>query len=487
MKGLECTEVEARHVFAQTETKRFDPEYFQRQHLVDERTVASAGSRFKTFADFGLRIDASAFYPAIEDYYGSGNLPFLRVADVDTVIDFEECTRIPAELCQRFPTLSRVQPGDIVFTKGGSVARVGLVTEQAAVSRDLISLNSSMPAEQDRLFLFVYFQTSFFNRVLLRSSSQTSRPHLTITPVRNLPLFEGTAELKTRCAALVKESYRHRATALEERNRAETVLFRRLGLENWEPPRELTYVRRLSEVLAWKRMDAEFFSPSYEALLDVLRREGAVRLGDVLREPVRRGISPVYCEDGDVPVINSQHVGKTELILKDNRTTRLEVIHSKLSVGRTGLVRHGDVLLNSTGRITIGRCQSVLDEITAVADNHISIIRLQAELDAVFLACFLNTMPGLMQTERSYTGSSGQIELRPELVEDYLIWAPAEQVQLAIRTHMERAHAARVKSRLLLDRAREAVELAIEATDAAAVQLLAAVESGYAQYVHRKP
>src|SRR5208282_4999856 len=107
-------------------TSRFDPEYFQKQHLADESLAQSRPRDFQSFADLDLTVDGSAFYPAIEDYYGTGELPFIRVADVDAVIDFENCTRIPAELCDKFPTLCRIYPGDLVFTKGGSVARIGL-------------------------------------------------------------------------------------------------------------------------------------------------------------------------------------------------------------------------------------------------------------------------------------------------------------------------------------------------------------------------
>lgn len=87
--------------------------------------------------------NGSAFYPSIEPYYGTGNLPFLRVADVDGIIDYGKCVTIPEELTERFATLDVVDPGDIVLTKGGSVARVGFVTHRAAASRDLIFINSA--------------------------------------------------------------------------------------------------------------------------------------------------------------------------------------------------------------------------------------------------------------------------------------------------------------------------------------------------------
>lgn len=189
LEGLEITVVTLKHLLSSAETVRFDPEYFQKVYLHDETVVAARRNEFHKFKDLKLTVDASAFYPSIEAYYDTGDLPFLRVADVDSVIDMNRCTTIPARLCDEFPTLNKVYPGDIVLTKGGSVARIGLVTHEAAVCRDLIFINSSKLPKEEQIFLYLYFQTDFCNRCLIRSSSQTAQPHLTITLVRNLPIF----------------------------------------------------------------------------------------------------------------------------------------------------------------------------------------------------------------------------------------------------------------------------------------------------------
>ncbi|NJM41599.1 MAG: restriction endonuclease subunit S [Anaerolineae bacterium] len=130
MEGLEVSEASFSKLISVTETMRFDADYFHKAYLRDEKSVQSQAKSFQKFSDFDLAVDGSAFYPAIEEFYDSGNLPFLRVADVDSVIDFERCTTIPDELCTRFETLKKVQTGDIVLTKGGSVARIGLVTRR---------------------------------------------------------------------------------------------------------------------------------------------------------------------------------------------------------------------------------------------------------------------------------------------------------------------------------------------------------------------
>ena len=91
-------------------------------------------------------------------------------------------------------------------------------------------------------------------------------------------------------------------------------------------------------------------------------------------------------------------------------------------------------------------------------DGHVSIIRPKPGLDPVYLGLFLNSLLGQMQTERSWTGSSGQIELRSELIEDYIVWKPDEALQHRIRKLVEDAHKARREAKRLLEEARRRVE-----------------------------
>lgn len=67
-------------------------------------------------------------------------------------------------------------------------------------------------------------------------------------------------------------------------------------------------------------------------------------------------------------------------------------------------------------------------------------------------------LPGQMQTERSWTGSSGQIELRSELIENYTVWKPDDAFQRRTHELIEGAHVAREEARRLLEEAKRRVE-----------------------------
>jgi hypothetical protein len=468
LKGLEVSIVSLQKTIGGTSTRRFDPEYFQKQHLVDESLAQSRPRDFQSFADLDLTVDGSAFYPAIEDYYGTGELPFIRVADVDAVIDFENCTRIPAELCDRFPTLCRIYPGDLVFTKGGSVARIGLVTQEAAASRDLIFLNTSKLSQAERTFLYVYSQTAFFNRMLLRSSSQTAQPHLTITLVRNLPALRAGNKFKEKCVEVVEQGFTAREKAITKMNEVEATLTAALGLGNWQPPEPLSYTRRASEAFTVNRIDAEYFQPKYQALLTRARKH-AVRTRRVheFAEHCDRGEQPEYFDDGTLAVVTSKHILETGLDYGNFDRTRDSYWNDREFV--TARIFKNDILTYTTGA-KVGRTAVYLDDERALASNHVNVLRLREE-NPVYVAVVMNSLIGRWQTRMIATGSA-QVELYPNDINSFVIPFVDTATESAIVSAVRSAHAARARARELLDRAKRAVEIAIEQDEKAALSFL---------------
>ena len=426
--------------------------------------VSARTSDFSTLASLGLKVDASAFYPSIEPYYGKGSLPFLRVSDVGTYIDWDRCTSIPKYLCKQYPTLEKVKNGDILLTKGGSIARVGLVTHEAAVSRDLIFINSSKLSERNQDFLYLYFQTEFFNRFLVRSSSQTAQPHLTITLVRDLPILSASDTFKLCLSKTVRQAFLLRKTSIDHIASAEQTLLHALGLDTWTPPEALSYERSSREAFAAGRLDAEHFQPKFQTLMDLIRATGdEIRLGNHLAVN-QRGKQPDYVDEG-LPVINSKHVLCNEVRLdEDNRQV--------LADEDAFLIETGDVLINGTGVGTIGRAAAYLYTESALPDNHVTILRPCEGLDPVYLAVFLNSTLGQLQVEQRLRGSSGQIELYPSDIAEFQAWLAPEELQLNIRKQIQQSFEHRQQATRILDTAKRAVEIAIEDSEAAALEWL---------------
>lgn len=86
------------------------------------------------------------------------------------------------------------------------------------------------------------------------------------------------------------------------------------------------------------------------------------------------------------------------------------------------IVKKWDILLSSTGDGTLGKCCVFDANIPAIADGHVTIIRVdEKKIDPYYLADFLRNGFGAVQISRLYTGSTGLIELTPEQVDRIVI------------------------------------------------------------------
>ncbi len=135
-------------------------------------------------------------------------------------------------------------------------------------------------------------------------------------------------------------------------------------------------------------------------------------LGDVTKE-LRRGISPKYSESNGVPVINQKCIRNHSINFE---LVRLNDPVKRKTAGRE--VEVGDVLVNSTGVGTLGRLAPVryLPEPT-VFDSHVTVVRADtSKISKAFLSGLMLNNEAFI--ESSGAGSTGQTELRKQVLED---------------------------------------------------------------------
>lgn len=465
------------NVLIENSSFRIDSTYFQKEFLQSalQGSLSTIGAT--------CIVKSGTTPPDREDGLEEGVI-LLKTTDIRgtilTAANTNDFYYIQPEIAARMVE-TKLTPNDVLINIVGAttdvIGRVALVPDdfpEANITQAMALLrvtdNSIRPA-----FLFTFLLGKYGNQQVRRMARPTGQYNLNLPEVRSFKLPRLTKEFQDKIEQLISRVYTatHEGKALY--SQAENYLLNTLSLGNWQPPQPLSYEQTFNVVFGAGRLDAEHFQPKYVALFSLLEERGMVHLGDYLTESVKRGISPEYVEDGDLLVINSRHVGRTHVDIETDRYTLRRLLQLQPQV--RGEVHFGDVLLNSTGRDTIGRCQCLLEDIEAVVDNHIAIIRPTDELDPVYLACYLNALPGHMQTEQGWTGSSGQIELRPEVVEDYRIWNAPPEIQQAIRRQIEKAHVARRQAKRLLEAAKRAVEIAIENSEATALQFLESINA----------
>lgn len=110
-----------------------------------------------------------------------------------------------------------------------------------------------------------------------------------------------------------------------------------------------------------------------------------------------------------------------ELVIDETSDWIEKSLFEELESNTTTLIK-GDILLASTGDGTLGKCCVYDRDIPAIADSHVTIIRVdQEKIYPYYLADYLRYGLGAKQISRLYSGSTGLIELTPEQVETIII------------------------------------------------------------------
>lgn len=140
---------------------------------------------------------------------------------------------------------------------------------------------------------------------------------------------------------------------------------------------------------------------------------------------IRRGISPKYVEDGGYLVLNQKCIRNQTISFELGRS-----YDNKLSINDERLIELGDVLVNSTGVGTLGRVAFVkyIQNEKATVDSHITIVRGNPDLiNTEYLNYWM--LKSEKDIERAAEGSTGQVELRKEFLENLLVIIPSDDIQ----------------------------------------------------------
>ena len=415
----------------------------------------------------------SAFYPAAKHLYETGDLPFIRCVDC---ISFPVITTRQDSLFERIPTtfvdehnnIKRLTKGDIVISKVGTPCYASIVhdIDEVALSRTVLGLKSITGI--DPYDLVAYLRSKYGFVQLLREREQTIQLQLTLERVKKVLVFKPTdtklEELIANCFSLHEITNGQAEQLYAE---SEVSLLSELGLSDWQPGRQVKSVRRLSEVFGVGRMDADYFQPKYDDIVDAIRgyAGGWDSLGNLtfVQKCIEVG-SDQYLEEG-IPFTRVSNLTPFEI------TEEKYISEELYSLIEHHQPRQGEILLSKDATPGIAH---YLDDRPRRMIPSGGVLRLKRRSDRVndeYLALVLNSMPTREQVNRD-VGGSVILHWRPDQVERTLIPILPEDKQAEIQSKVKKSTALRRQSRKLLEQAKRAVEMAIEQDESTAIEWL---------------
>lgn len=371
-------------------------------------------------------------------------------------IDFHGVRYVSPEVDMR-NARARVNACDVLISIKGTLGEVGVAEAQllpANMNRDVAIIKPFQSAPSG-YFIAAFLRSSYGAYQLAREGSGGVQQMITLERLRSIQVPQLPGDNVALVAIEYQQALRMRQESINLYAQAQQLLESELRLDNLRFDKPVGYTSRFSELELSHRTDAQHYQPRFTQLLEHLAKFPTRRIREI-RCYNRRGIQPVYVEDGTYAIINSQHLGSMHINYDGlQRTTK----HA-FNASPEAHIQPDDLLIYTTGAY-IGRTNVYLDMAPAFASNHVNILRLTPEIDHVYMAMVFQSIIGQFQTQKHARGSA-QAELYPADIDKFVVPLLSPEKQTEIGNLVRKSLAKQRESAQLLDQAKSRVEQLIE-------------------------
>ncbi|MBK7255491.1 MAG: restriction endonuclease subunit S [Ignavibacteria bacterium] len=236
-------------------------------------------------------------------------------------------------------------------------------------------------------------------------------------------------------------------------------------MANWQPTLENKSIKKFSKSYeSTERLDAEYYQPKYDELMKMIKKNKYTTLGELVK--IRKSIEPgseAYQSEG-IPFLRVANISKYEI-------SDTAIYLNEKEFNNNNLKPEKDtILFSKDGSVRIAfKLEENINAITSSALLHLKVKGDNVLPD--YLTLVLNSKLVQLQAERDSGGSVIQ-HWRKEEIENVLIPLLEMDKQIEISNEIKRSFSLRKQSKELLERAKKAVEIAIEEGEEKAFQYI---------------
>jgi restriction endonuclease S subunit len=352
---------------------------------------------------------------------------------------------------------NHLRSGDILITRtGANFGQCSLfyAEEQPALATShtfIVRANEKI----ESAYLALFLNTRQGRQLIDRGMYGSSQPEIAPRFLLRIPTPRFAESIEAELAMFVRKAYGLRKESISLYKQAQHLLESELGLDKLSFQKPVGYTARFSELEESHRSDAQHYQPRFTQLLNHLAGFSLNRIRDI-RTCNRRGLQPVYVENGPIDVVNSQHIGPQHIDYDGLQKTS----EAAFAASAEGHIQNNDLLIYTTGAY-IGRTNVYLSNAPALASNHVNILRLNSDIDAAYMALVFQSIVGQFQTQKHARGSA-QAELYPADIDRFVVPLLNSTKQIAIGDLIRNSLEKQQESKRLLYQAKTRVEQLIE-------------------------
>jgi restriction endonuclease S subunit len=446
---------------------RLDAEYYQPEYLeVAEKVNSLPHETLEGISESIVSFGAYALTNFIE--WQDDGIPFIVAENIKEGFISYEGARYISDKTDEILKKSRVRGGQVLLSMSGSVGNAAVahkIPPKVNSNQDIVKI--SLKQIFSPYVLTAFLNGKYGRMQVLRLPVGSVQQHIFLWQTKSLliPNFRGSF------VNSIEEIYKEGLDQLEKSkilySEAEDLLLKELGLKDFKPEEDLSYIVNLSDVKSAHRADAEYFQPKYERLRDKIKSQISKLLAIApLSElfSIRRGdfISPdYYFEKG-----RRAYIRIKELPMKgDINFDAVTFVDDNFSGDNLGELLEGDFVFAGIGA-TLGKTARVPKELEgSFYSNNTARFRLKKnwrdKVDSYYLQVVFQGVVCQMQFEQRQAPTA-QAKIADEELKTVLIPVLPKPTQEKIAYLVRQSHVARKKANELLEKAKREVEELIE-------------------------
>jgi len=460
--------------------ERFDAQFFRPEYVDSYKTVLNLNNSILSEV---AHITDGNHLKIAEEFDSENGIRYLRGQDLSTdmmLLD-RNVVNIP-ESCFDSLKRSHIYKNDILITiVGANTGLVGLVYDPPTklVANCKLGIARANNKKIPPAYLYSFLIGRYGQHQLLRSIRGGGQTGLILPDMRQLRIIRLNNDFERTISEVVLYGHSRIKTSKEVYEQAQTILLTELGLTNWQPKHQLTFIKNYSDTKQANRIDAEYYQPKYEEIIKAIKgySGGWDALENIvyIKKCTEVG-SGEYLNEG-MPFVRVSNISPFELSEEKYISASLynELTPQEDSIpfekSKNHQPQQGEILFSKDG--TPGIAYYLKEEPEKMIPSG-GILRLKSKTDKMnneYLTLVLNSILTQEQVNRD-VGGSIILHWRPDQVRETVIPILPDQKQLEIQNKITESFNLRKQSKHLLESAKKAVEMAIEQDEETAIQWL---------------
>lgn len=452
-KKLEISILNLKEIYKLDVTERIDSEYFQKKYLeMDEGKYSKVLHYYND-----IKVKGGKRLPQGHDFVTEQGTPYIRAQEIRN--SFVESSNAPLIEKSTFERLSRykIENNDVLVTiVGNSIGDIGYaknLPKDSVLTENAVAIRSkTIPQE----VIFVYLMGKYGANYIKRNTVGTAQPKLSIERIKQFKYPKLSSLLCQKIVSLVNESFTFHKKYFSLYRKSELEILKLVDFDSINDAIKASQisVRRFTDIENNIRIDAEYYQPKYDYLIDLIKNRNFDSLENIV--DFQKSVEPGsdYYEEEGIPFIRVADIDKFG-IKKPKVYLSPEYFSQVISPPKN------TILFSKDGTCGIAyKFEDTEKVITSSALLHLT-KKNDISIDLDYLTLVLNSPIVQMQAERDAGGSIIK-HWSVSQIKQVIIPILDKNSQHSLGNMVRESFMLREKSRELIKIAQLAVEIAIE-------------------------